>query len=354
MEQKSFLKALRSIMLAAALAGCAGKPEVVTPPPVETPVVSKSTDELDAAIRDTSDYLNAHLTRGNKLVILNIQSAFPALSEYVIDELIANTVNDRVFTVVDRQQLNAIRAELDFQMSDEVDDDSAQALGRMLGAQIIISGGISKIGTLYRLRIRALGVENAQIRGQFNRNIPEDSTITALVASDATGYGGGSGTASRRPAAPAAVAAPPVAATAPVAAAPPAPAAAPANGTYPFNPRLRAFSGAREVNVYLYRAVVRNGYVTLYLQDVPTETVRFGWDFIGLKLLGRWGQNNTVLKDLDNPSRVFYFVENSVHVNAGFCTFQNVTGTRFSLTTANDTTGNPPIVFDEIILGKPD
>jgi hypothetical protein len=34
-------------------------------------------------------------------VILNIQSEYPALSEYVIDELIANTVNDRVFSVVD-------------------------------------------------------------------------------------------------------------------------------------------------------------------------------------------------------------------------------------------------------------
>jgi hypothetical protein len=108
------------------------------------------------------------------------------------------------------------------------------------------------------------------------------------------------------------------------------------------------------VNVYLYRVVVRNGYVTIYLQDVPTETQRFGWDFIGIKLLGSWSQTNTVLKDLDNPSRVYYLVESSNHVNSGFCTFQNVTGTRFSLTTANDVSGNPPIVFDEIILDTPD
>jgi hypothetical protein len=338
MKQRSFLKTVCGIMLVLAFSGCAGKPAV-------------NGDQLDAAIRETSNYLNANLSKGNKLAILNIQSVFPALSEYIIDELTANTVNDRVFTVVDRQQLDAIRAELNFQMSGEVDDDSAQELGRMLGAQIIISGGISKIGNLYRLRIRALGVEKAQIIGQFNRNIPEDFTITALLESDATGYGGGSGAASSKPAR--AAAAPAGQAPAPAAAEAPA-AKAPANGTYTFIPRLRAFSGARAVNVYLYRAVVRNGYVTLYLQDVPTETVRFGWDFIGLKLLGRWGQNNTVLKDLDNPSRVYYFVENSDHVNAGFCTFQNVTGTKFSLTTANDTAGNPPIVFDEIILGKPD
>jgi hypothetical protein len=56
-----------------------------------------------------------------------------------------------------------------------------------------------------------LSVQTAQIEGQFNRNIPEGSTIAALVKSQATGYGGGSvaartpqGTAPAEPAQPAA------------------------------------------------------------------------------------------------------------------------------------------------------
>ena len=154
------------------------------------PAPAAPVDELDAAVRETSDYLNKQLPKGNKLVILNIQSDFPALSEYIIDELIANTVNDQVFSVVDRRQLDSIRAELDFQMSGEVDDETAQALGRMAGAQIIVSGAVSRIGDLYRLRVRALSVQSAEIEGQFNRNIPDNSTIAALVKSRATGYGG--------------------------------------------------------------------------------------------------------------------------------------------------------------------
>jgi hypothetical protein len=140
-------------------------------------------------VRETSDYLNKQLPKGNKLVILNIQSDFPALSEYIIDELIANTVNDKVFSVVDRRQLDTIRAELDFQMSGEVDDETAQSVGKMAGAQIIVSGAVSRIGDLYRLRVRALSVQSAEIEGQFNRNIPDGATITALVRSQATGYG---------------------------------------------------------------------------------------------------------------------------------------------------------------------
>jgi hypothetical protein len=172
-------------LLCAVFSACGGSPTPVSAQAVTPP------DELDAAIRETSNYLNKQLSKGNKLMILNVQSDFPALSEYIIDELIANTVNDRVFSVVERQQLNTIRAELNFQMSGEVDDATAQSLGRMAGAQIIISGAVSRIGDLYRLRVRALSVQGAQIEGQFNRNIPGNPTITALVSSKATGYGGG-------------------------------------------------------------------------------------------------------------------------------------------------------------------
>jgi hypothetical protein len=159
-------------------------------------------EQLDAAVREASDYLNKNLKAGNKLVILNIKSDFPALSEYIIDELIANTINDRVFTIVDRQQLDAIRNELNFQMSGEVDDNSAQKAGQMLGAQTIISGGVTKFGDIYRLRVRALGVESAQIEGQFNRNIPSGQTIEALAGSPVSGWGAQTGAyAQSRPAA---------------------------------------------------------------------------------------------------------------------------------------------------------
>ncbi|MDR2500454.1 MAG: hypothetical protein LBD37_05165 [Treponema sp.] len=181
MEQGKMSKAafaFAAVLAAGFLAACAGSPAPAVPP-----------DELNAAIRETSDYLNKQLPAGNKLVILNIQSEFPALSEYIIDELTANTVNDRVFTVVDRRQIDTIRAELDFQMSGEVSDESAQNIGQMLGAQIIVSGAVSQMGGQYRLRVRALNVQSARIEGQFNRNIPDGPTIAALARSAATGYG---------------------------------------------------------------------------------------------------------------------------------------------------------------------
>ena len=163
------------------LCTCAGNP-------VQGSNSSHSTneDQLDIAIRETSAYLNKNLTVGNKIAILNIQSDSSVLSNYIIDELISNIINDQKFSIIERQQLDAIRAELNFQLSGEVDDNSAQRLGQMLGAQNIITGNVTKIGDRYRLTVRALNVESAQIVGQFNRNISNSSTINALIQTPST------------------------------------------------------------------------------------------------------------------------------------------------------------------------
>jgi len=141
-------------------------------------------DDLDYAIRDASDYLNDNIPKGSKIVILNIESNSVNLSEYVIDELVANVVNDRNFSVVDRRQLEAIQSEQKFQMSGAVDDRDALAIGKFFGAQTIISGAMREIGGRYRLTIRALAVQTAQVQGQFNLNMPISETLAALANSD--------------------------------------------------------------------------------------------------------------------------------------------------------------------------
>jgi TolB-like protein len=180
-ERKTNIQNMRKYLfrifaLALVFSSCASKPS--------SPDVSIATgiDDLDAVIRATSDYLNERLPGGIKLVFLNFQSEWPDLSEYVIDGLIENTVNDGLFRAVDRQNLALIQREMDFQLSGEVSDESAQAIGKMLGAQTIVSGAISQIGDSYRLRVRAIGVETAEIQGQFNRDITASGRLAALTA----------------------------------------------------------------------------------------------------------------------------------------------------------------------------
>jgi TolB-like protein len=141
---------------------------------------NKNLDPLDVEIRATSDYLNNRLTKGIKIVFLNFQSNCPAVSEYIIDGLIENTVNDGIFKAVDRQNLTLIQQEMNFQLSGEVSDESAQAIGKLLGAQTIVSGAIAPLGSSYRLRIRAISVQSAEIQGQFNRDINKSRRLVEL------------------------------------------------------------------------------------------------------------------------------------------------------------------------------
>jgi hypothetical protein len=185
---------IKTFLIGALLCGffsaCGSSPATVSAPP----------DELDAAIRAASDYLNDKVPKGSKAVFLNIKSDYPDLSEHLLSALSENAVNDGVFSVVDRQQLDTIRAEQNFQYSDEVDDETAQSLGRLAGAQIIVSGTVSRVGDLYRLQIRTLSVQTAKITGQFNQDILDGPTVSALSRTTGSGDGATAGRAS--PAAP--------------------------------------------------------------------------------------------------------------------------------------------------------
>lgn len=141
-------------------------------------------DDLDMAIRETSDYLNSKIPKGQKTAVINIKSDSSVLSDYIIDELISNAINDGIFPVIDRQQIDAIRAELNFQLSGEVDDKSAQQIGKILGVQSIILGSVNKLGSGHRMSIRVLEVQTAQILGQFNRNITSSKLLLDIIASD--------------------------------------------------------------------------------------------------------------------------------------------------------------------------
>lgn len=140
---------------------------------------------LDAALSNSTFYLNGRIPPKSKVAVLNFSSNWPELSDYVIEELIGNIVNDNALTVVDRANLESIRKEMNFQLSGNVSEETTLSVGKMLGAQIIISGAMAAVGNTYRLRIRAISVETAQILGMQNVDVAHDSRLAALTG---TGY----------------------------------------------------------------------------------------------------------------------------------------------------------------------
>jgi hypothetical protein len=140
---------------------------------------------LGSAIRKAADYLNGQLEAGGKIAVLNIESAWPEVSTYIIDELNRNIVNDRryVSVVRNRDQLAELRGELRFQESGMVSDESAKQIGRMIGAEIIMQGSFTPLGgNRFSLRIQALDVETAVVRGAASFEVYTDSRLAGLLS----------------------------------------------------------------------------------------------------------------------------------------------------------------------------
>ena len=120
---------------------------------------------VDSAISNAYKVLSEGIQDGAKIAIVNIATQNRSEGEYIISELSVLFVNSRRFSLVDRRSLDAIRAEQRFQMTGEVDDNSVVSIGKMLGAEVVITGSIEGQGDRRRLRIKALDVRTAEILG---------------------------------------------------------------------------------------------------------------------------------------------------------------------------------------------
>ena len=116
----------------------------------------------NAVYRAAQEIIN-NVPPGSVLAVLSIATNDPDVAEFVIEELAFHMVAARKFRVVDRKSLDVVRAEHSFQISGDVDDNSAISIGKMLGASIVVTGSVSGSGSTRRLRAKALDVQTAEI-----------------------------------------------------------------------------------------------------------------------------------------------------------------------------------------------
>ena len=142
---------------------------------------AQTTVSLDDAIKAGAEEIEGRLTRGVKVVVLNFRSPSARLSDYVIDEMMTALVRSGKVQVIDRANLELIRSEMNFQMSGDVSDTSAQRIGELLGAQSIVSGNIEDMGSHQRLRFRVIAVETAAVQAMTSHNVRNDAQMTNLM-----------------------------------------------------------------------------------------------------------------------------------------------------------------------------
>jgi TolB-like protein len=118
---------------------------------------------LETAVNRAAQVIIDSVPSGSTLAVLSIATNDLEVAEFVIEELAYLMVESKKFRVVDRKSLDAVRAEHSFQISGDVDDNSAISFGKMLGASTVITGSVSGTGATRRLRAKALNVQTAEI-----------------------------------------------------------------------------------------------------------------------------------------------------------------------------------------------
>ena len=141
-----------------------------------------STDSLSLqdAIEQSAKSIAEELSAGSRVAIVAFESANDKLSEYIMEELSAEFLKNKV-RVVDRQNLQHIQQELNFQMSGYVSDESAMSIGKFLGATIVITGELINVGKAYRYRVSMIDVEEARRGTLLRYDVRNDRAMQRLV-----------------------------------------------------------------------------------------------------------------------------------------------------------------------------
>jgi hypothetical protein len=118
------------------------------------------------------------------VLVLDVTQSSENFSNTVMNELSDQLALNRKINIVDRQNLSAIRTELNLQVSGDVDDNSALSIGRYLGARYIVSGTLEDRQTVYRLRLRIISIETTQILLPIILDLKKDSQVSYLMGID--------------------------------------------------------------------------------------------------------------------------------------------------------------------------
>jgi hypothetical protein len=98
--------------------------------------------------------------------------------------LSSKLVRDGRLSVVERKagQMKTIEEELQYQYSGAVSDETVLSIGKQLGAELVITGSIDRLGNLYRMYIKVIHIETTRIFDQWSaENIAPELRLDRLA-----------------------------------------------------------------------------------------------------------------------------------------------------------------------------
>jgi hypothetical protein len=170
------------LALIAGLCACAA----TNPAAGKTPAVT--VPALDAALRGAAENFMARIPEKRIIAVAAMETEErasgssnqasdyqvpEALCEYISEELRNYIEGTGVYTLIEKRNLPRIEGELEYQAGGMVDDESAQRIGHLYGAQTLIYGKVQPFAGGYRLALYATDVETGESRQQILNTKPD-------------------------------------------------------------------------------------------------------------------------------------------------------------------------------------
>jgi len=133
------------------------------------------------AIEQSAEKIAAELPKGSRVAVVAFETESDSLSDFIMAEL-SGALHDRNIEIVERQGLEYVMKELNFQMSGAVSDETAHSLGKFMGAQLITIGQFRNLGDLYRLTTNAVWVEQATRASIPRFDVRNDRALKNMIA----------------------------------------------------------------------------------------------------------------------------------------------------------------------------
>jgi len=179
------LKKLIPIVLLLILTSCATtqKQPIVEIENIERPEI---TNNLDNSLSDlTTQIANSITEDGKKKIAViefsDLEGNVTQFGKYLAEELITRLFRTRKFEVVERQLLNKVLSEQKLGITGLIDDESAIAIGKLLGVDAIVSGTITDLGKSLKVNARIISTETGKVFGVAGTNIVKDETVEKLM-----------------------------------------------------------------------------------------------------------------------------------------------------------------------------
>ncbi|MDP3177835.1 MAG: CsgG/HfaB family protein, partial [Spirochaetaceae bacterium] len=139
------------------------------------------------ALQNLSDYSSYRLGPDTRCAIMPVVPVAPpsspegakaeeglsAQAEYFGSQLALAASKAKIFTLVERKDLQTVLGELELQLSGLADEEGAARVGKLLGAEVLVSATVFRAADRYELFLKLVRVETAEVLAATKARIDE-------------------------------------------------------------------------------------------------------------------------------------------------------------------------------------